>query len=72
MKWNYKPLMKKWTIQIDYTTRDDNGRPLRGRSCFQCEAMDIPSAYALAEAADWGGYQPVKLGAILPGWHIMT
>lgn len=64
MRWNW---MKKWTIQIDYTTRDDNGKAFRARCCFQCEAMDIPSAYRLAEATELG--QGVKLGAILPGWH---
>lgn len=68
MRWKY---MKKYTIQVDYTTRDDTGKAFRARSCFQCEAVDIPSAYALAEAADWGGYNP-KFGAILPGWHTLS
>lgn len=70
MKWIWKPPMKKWTIQMDYMTRDDNGKAFRARCCFQCEAVDIPSAYALAEASDWGALQP-EFGAILPGWHIM-
>lgn len=61
---------KKWTIQINFTARDEYGKPFRARSCFQCEAPDIPSAYKLAEEADLGAWAPVKFGAIIPGWHV--
>lgn len=64
--------MKKWTIQIDYNARNDEGKAFRARSCFQCEAVDLPSAYKLAEEADWSGHEPVKFGVIMHGWHIMT
>lgn len=64
-------MTKKWSIQIDYTAVDDNGRNFRARSTFQCEAIDIPSAYQLAEDADWGNKKP-KFGAIMPGWHNMV
>ncbi len=62
---------RKWTIQIDYMARNDDGKQFRARSCFQCEAPSIPAAYAIAEAADWSGHEPVKFGCILEGWHIM-
>lgn len=67
-----KSPMKKWSIQIDYTARDDNSKPFRARSTFQCEAVDLPSAYKLAEEAEWEeSMKPIKFGAILPGWHNM-
>lgn len=62
---------KKWTIQVYYTANDDNGKQFRAISCFQCEAPDLPSAYKVAENADWGGHEPVKFGAIVPGWVVM-
>lgn len=67
-----KDELKKWSIQIDYTARDDNGKPFRARCTFQCEARSIPEAYLIAKNSDWAeGMKPVKLGVILPGWHIM-
>lgn len=62
-------VMKKWTIQVDYDARDDSGKKFRARSCFQCEAVDLPSAYKVAEEADWGPINP-KFGACLSGWHV--
>ncbi len=62
-------VLKKWTIQVNYTARNDKGKPFRARSVFQCEAYTLPGAYKLAEEADWGGYEPVTFGACLIGWH---
>lgn len=62
----------KFSLQIDYTARDDNGKPFRARSTFQCEARSIPEAYALADSADWEeGMKPIKFGVITLGWHIL-
>lgn len=63
-KWLVPDELRTWTIQIYYTARDDNGKAFRATSFFQCEARDIPSAYRLAEEADWQGREPVKFGAI--------
>lgn len=61
--------MKKWSIQIDYTAHDDNGKAFRARSTFQCEAADLPTAYKIARESDWKGREPIKFGVIMPGWH---
>lgn len=66
-----KSLMK-FSIQIDYTARDDDGKPFRARSTFQCEARSLPEAYLLAKNSDWEeGMKPIKFGVIMPGWHIL-
>lgn len=65
----FLPKLKKWSVSIDYTARDDNGKQFRARTLFHVEAKDVPAAYAIASAADWTGYETVKLGFIIPGWH---
>lgn len=68
-KW-LEPALNKYSIQIDYTARDDNGKPFRARSTFQCEARGIIEAYKLAEGSKWFEDMKPKFGVIIPGWHI--
>jgi hypothetical protein len=58
---------KKWTIQIFYNARTDNGSTFRATSVFHTEAKDIGSAYRNAEKIFNNGQ---KLGAILSGHHL--
>lgn len=61
--------LKKWTIQVFVTKRDDHGKAFRATSCYQFEAKDLASAYAHLKIVKWD--EPVVYGAMLPGWHIM-
>lgn len=63
------PKLKKWTIQVFVTKRDDNGKEFRATSCYQFEAANLKSAYAHLGVVKWD--EPIKYGAMLPGWHIM-
>ena len=60
---------KKWSIQVNYDTQDDNSKKVRARSVFQTEAEDIGQAYANAEKT-FAGRSDVKFGAIVPGHHM--
>mgnify|MGYP003502952488 CR=1 FL=1 len=59
--------MSRWTVQVFYEARNDDGKAFRATSCVHVEAGDIPSAYAEADKIDVPGK---KLGAILPGHHV--
>jgi hypothetical protein len=61
---------RKWSIQVNYDAQDDNGKKVRARSVFQTEAEDIGQAYANAEKT-FAGRTDVKLGAIVPGHHMI-
>lgn len=59
----------KWSIQVFFTRRDDDGKASRAETFFHVEAVDQGAAYRVAENADWASYEPVKFGFIVPGWH---
>ena len=61
--------MKKFTIQIDYTTEVD-GKKMRVRSCYQSISEDLPSAYKKTKE-DLTHLASLKLGAFMSGWVIM-
>lgn len=58
----------KWSIQVNYTARDDDGKPFRARTVFQTEADDLPCAYRNADVVK-AQYENVLFGAIIPGHH---
>ncbi len=57
-----------WTIQVSYSTTDDDGRKFMARSAFWSDADTLLGAYAQASAA-FSARPDVKLGAIIPGRH---
>ena len=58
-----------WTVAISYSATDDNGKRFRATSCVQVTAPDLPTAYKEAEKAN---LPDMKLGAILPGHHMLV
>ena len=62
-------MLNKYTIQVFYTARDDNGKRFRAVSCYQGEGKDIASFLASLDNIDWSGYEDVKFGAFVPGWQ---
>lgn len=60
--------MKKWSIQVFFVSRDDDGKPFRAKTIIHVEAQDISEAYRVAESS-LKGREGVKLGAIIPGHH---
>lgn len=62
-------VLKPFSIQVSYDTSNDDGKQFRARAVFQTEACCARFAYALAEEAFAG--RDAKLGAILPGRHLV-
>ena len=61
--------MKKFTIQVFTTVRDDDGKRFRATTCYQGEGKDIKHFLQSLDLIDWSGCVDVKYGAFLPGWH---
>lgn len=57
--------LRKWTIQLAYDARDDNGKQFRARSVIHVEADNIRKAYDVAAKS----MPTAKLGAIMLGHH---
>jgi hypothetical protein len=62
--------MKKWTISVAYEANNDDGKKFRAKTVFQTEAEDISAAYKVADQT-FKDRSDVKLGAILPGYHMI-
>ncbi len=59
--------MNKYSIQVFYDARDDNGKSFRATAVFQTEAEDVGKAYLVAQSVFTNGQ---KLGSIMPGHHL--